>query len=102
MKDAMQPQDSCATLESHNIKSVHMVNKLETILYHVDHDPMIPLVCVMTQGFEPYTNMLRPRRLQRNLPYSLSSRSRVDMALQSGPTIHFSFPYISKLNGWQV
>ena len=27
-KDAMQPQDSCATLESHNIKSGHMVNKL--------------------------------------------------------------------------
>ena len=42
----MQPQDSCATLESHNIKSVHMVNKLETSLYHVDHDPMIQRVCV--------------------------------------------------------
>ena len=27
-KDAVPPQDSCATLESHNIKSRHMVNKL--------------------------------------------------------------------------
>ena len=45
-KDALQPQDSCATLESHNIKSGHMVNKLSTSFYHVDHDPMIKRVCV--------------------------------------------------------
>ena len=44
----MQPQDSCATLKSHNIKSRHMVNKLYTSFYHVDHDPMIQRVCVTT------------------------------------------------------
>ena len=51
---------------------------------------------------DPTKNKLRLRSLQPNLPYSLSSHSRVDMALQSGPTIHFCFPYISKSNGWQV
>ena len=50
----MQPQDSCATLKSHNIESGHMVNKLETIFYHVDHDPMIQRVCMTNQGVGPY------------------------------------------------
>ena len=44
----MQPQYSCATLESHNIKSGRMVNKLETSFYHVDHDPMVQRVSVTT------------------------------------------------------
>ena len=44
----MQLQDSCATLESHNIKSGHMVYKLYTTFYHVDHDPMIQRVCMTT------------------------------------------------------
>ena len=47
---------------------------------------------------DPTQNKLRLRRLQRNLSYSLTSHSRVDMALQSGPTIHFCSPYISKSN----
>ena len=54
------------------------------------------------KAFDASQIKLRLRRLQPNLPYSLSSHSRVDMALQSGPTIHFCFPYISKSNGWQV
>ena len=44
----MQPQDSCATLGSHNIKSGHMVNKLGTSFYHVYHDPMMQQVCETT------------------------------------------------------
>ena len=54
------------------------------------------------KAFDALLIKLRLRRLQPNLPYSLSSHSRVDMALQSGPTIHFCFPYISKSNGWQI
>ena len=54
------------------------------------------------KAFDASQIKLRLRRLQPNLPYSLYSHSRVDMALQSGPMIHFCFPYISKSNGWQV
>ena len=55
-----------------------------------------------SKAFDASQIELRPKRLQPNLHYSLSSHSRVDMALQSDPTIHFCFPYISKSNGWQV
>ena len=54
------------------------------------------------KAFDATQIKLGPRRLQRNLLYSRSSHALVDMALQSGPTIHFCFPYISKSNGWQV
>ena len=51
------------------------------------------------KAFDAPQIRLRLRCLQPNLRYSLFSHSRVDMALQSGPTIHFCFPYISKSNG---
>ena len=54
------------------------------------------------ETFDAFEIKLRVRRLQPNLFFSLPSHSRVDMAIQSGPTIQFCFPYISKSNGWQV
>ena len=54
------------------------------------------------KAFDASWIKLRVRRLQPKLFYSLSLHSRVDMAIQSGPTIQFCSPYISKSNGWQV
>ena len=99
----MQPQHSCGTLES-RIKifgcTVHKCNiSLYTLLTII---PCYTGHVYTPNAFDAFQIKLRPRRLQRILPYSLSSHSLVDMALQSGPTIHFCFPYISKSNGWHV
>ena len=96
----MQPQHSCGTLESRNKIFDCTVQELYITLYPLDHYPLLYRACVHTKGVSAIN--LRPRRLQRNLLHSLSSHSLVDMALQSGPMIHFCFPCISKSNGWQV
>ena len=90
----MQPQNSCGTLESRNKIFGCTVQELYITLYPLDPYPLLHRRLMLTK--------LRLRRLQPNLHYSLSSHSRVDMALQSGPTTHFCFPYISKSKGWQV
>ena len=98
----MQPQHSCGTLESHRKIFGCTVQELYITFYPLDHYTLLHQACVHTKAFDAFQIKLRLRRLQPNLPYSPSSHSRVDMALQSGPTIHFCFPYISKSNGWQV
>ena len=102
MNVSMQPQHSCGTLEGCIKIFGCTVQEFYITLYPLDHYPLLQRACVHTKRFDASQIKLRPRRLQRNLLYFLSSHSRVDMALQSGPTIHFCFPYISKSNGWQV
>ena len=102
MKIAMQPNthavhskvaSKCSVARS---KSYISLSTLLTII------PCYTRHVYTPKTFDASGIKLRARRLQRNLSYSLSSHSRVDMALQSGPTIHLCFPYISKSNGWQV
>ena len=96
----MQPQHSCGTLESRIKIFGCPFQELYITLYPLD--PCYTGHVCASKAFDAAQINLRLRHLQPNLPYSLSSHSRVDMVLQSGPTIHFCFPYISKSNGWQV
>ena len=98
----MQPEHSCGTLESRikifgcTVQELYITYTLLTII------PCYTGHLYAPKAFDASSINLRLRRLQPHLSYSLSSHTRVDMALQSGPTIHFCFPYISKSNGWQV
>ena len=98
----MQPQHSCGTLESRIKIFGCTVQELYITLYPLEPYPCYTGHVCAPKAFDASEINLRLRRLQPNLLYSLSSHSRVDMVLQSGPTIHFCFPYITKSNGWQV